>query len=752
MYKIFYIYSLLGHNGSGKTTFINLLTGMIKKNSGQIQFSNHGDLDFNYDNIRQNIGLCSQKDVLYDDLTVVEHLRFYGKLKGKKGQQLEDEIFNLIPKIGLQQEFTKQAKNLSGGNKRKLSLGMALIGSSKIILLDEPTSGMDSISRRQLWDILETIKEEQRTIILTTHHLEEAEALADRIGIMNKGKLVIVGSSDFIKKNFGVGYHLYLNPKYNQDQQFMENKQQFIQIVNKYIPDNQVETQTQKNQLKITLPFKSQDQFIHVFEELEQFGFLSINLEMNTLEETFINIEQKSYDENEGDSSISIGNGPFSYNERNILTFQPKTYILRQSYAMFVRQIRLIIRNWEAWIMISFGKLQDNVNVSDYLQGEINNFENIEIQQPKSAPGQILRRFLQQMNLGQNMNQQQNDIYEQENEQQHLREQQMKEWKLFDSQNAYILWLIFDALIYILLVWYLDNRQKQIKKCNNSKVIDQFQNQQNQNVYHSQFIENNQDNQGQSNLVQSVQNEQQRVIQNNFEDQIQMIDVHKVYPNNFYALKGINFGVKKGEIFALLGPNGAGKSSTFNLLTAKLARTRGSIYLNHLPIEQGFHFSNNIGICPQKDSLWDNLSPIEHIKLFARIKGMDPQEAQNATEFFIKYLDLIDNQNNMANNLSGGNKRRLCVAISMIGAPQLGFFDEPSTGLDPISKRYLWNLLQQSNQENNSSFLLTTHSMPEAESLCQRIGILINGQFRCIDTLQNLKQTYGKGNIEYLTN
>ncbi len=102
----------------------------------------------------------------------------------------------------------KLSKDLSGGNKRKLSLGMALIGGSKIVFLDEPTSGMDPVTRRAIWDILQNLKAEKRSLILTTHHLDEAEFLSERIAIMAKGKLLTVGSSDFIKKNFGIGYHL----------------------------------------------------------------------------------------------------------------------------------------------------------------------------------------------------------------------------------------------------------------------------------------------------------------------------------------------------------------------------------------------------------------------------------------------------------------------------------------------------------------------------------------------------------------
>lgn len=119
-----------------------------------------------------------------------------------------------------EQERHKLVKELSGGNKRKLSLGIALIADSKIIFLDEPTSGMDTISRRSIWSILEDVRKENRTIILTTHHLDEAEILADRIGIMAKGKLLAVGTSEFIKKNFGVGYHLKIStdPKFTNSQ------------------------------------------------------------------------------------------------------------------------------------------------------------------------------------------------------------------------------------------------------------------------------------------------------------------------------------------------------------------------------------------------------------------------------------------------------------------------------------------------------------------------------------------------------
>ena len=177
------------------------------------------DLDINedLDDIRTFLGYCCQKDILYDELNVEEHLRFIAEIKGVSSTTIESEVNFVIEKVGLQSERKKRTNELSGGNKRKLSLGMAIVSGSKVIFLDEPTSGMDPITRRLIWDILKSIKNEGRTIILTTHHLDEADIIADRIGVMSSGKLLALGSSDFIKKKFGVGYILRFTPKEDLD-------------------------------------------------------------------------------------------------------------------------------------------------------------------------------------------------------------------------------------------------------------------------------------------------------------------------------------------------------------------------------------------------------------------------------------------------------------------------------------------------------------------------------------------------------
>ena len=198
---------------------------MIPKSGGKVTICGK-DLDEDLEGIRGNLGVCTQKDVLYDLLSVSEHLRFLCELKGIPDYEIEANVDYIIEKCNLVDEKNKYSKNLSGGNKRKLSLAMALVGGSKIVFLDEPSSGLDPNSRRLIWDILEKVREEKRTIILTTHHLEEAEHLAQRIGIMAKGKLLTVGTNEFIKTQFGVGYHLNITSRGGEESREIEEKRE----------------------------------------------------------------------------------------------------------------------------------------------------------------------------------------------------------------------------------------------------------------------------------------------------------------------------------------------------------------------------------------------------------------------------------------------------------------------------------------------------------------------------------------------
>ncbi|XP_034545071.1 phospholipid-transporting ATPase ABCA1-like isoform X3 [Notolabrus celidotus] len=205
------ITSFLGHNGAGKTTTMSILTGLFPPTSGTAYILGK-DIRTELSAIRQSLGVCPQHNVLFSMLTVEEHIWFYGRLKGLTEEQVKGEIEQILQDTGLPHKRKSRASALSGGMQRKLSVALAFVGGSKVVILDEPTAGVDPYARRGIWDLL--LKYRQgRTIILSTHHMDEADILGDRIAIISHGKLCCVGSSLYLKNQLGTGYYLTLVKK-----------------------------------------------------------------------------------------------------------------------------------------------------------------------------------------------------------------------------------------------------------------------------------------------------------------------------------------------------------------------------------------------------------------------------------------------------------------------------------------------------------------------------------------------------------
>ena len=192
------IFVLLGANGSGKSTTLDAIAGLNTVTSGTITVDGTGGL-----------GIAPQKNVLWDELTVEEHIRIFNRLKSTGPRDSKDAVHTLIKSIDLDRKISAKAKTLSGGQKRKLQLGMMFTGGSAVCCVDEVSSGLDPLSRRKIWDIL-LAERGSRTIILTTHFLDEADLLADRIAILSKGTLRAEGSSAELKDKLGGGYRIHL--------------------------------------------------------------------------------------------------------------------------------------------------------------------------------------------------------------------------------------------------------------------------------------------------------------------------------------------------------------------------------------------------------------------------------------------------------------------------------------------------------------------------------------------------------------
>ncbi|WIA19835.1 hypothetical protein OEZ85_005742 [Tetradesmus obliquus] len=202
------LFCLLGPNGAGKTTTINCLTGVLSPSGGEMlvcgeSVTTEGSLD----RIRPQVGVCPQFDVLWGELTGLEHLVVAGHVKGLPFSQVRGHASELLQRVQLLSAAGMRSGSYSGGMKRRLSVAQALLGDPKVLYLDEPTTGMDPISRRYVWDVIQAAKP-GRAIVLTTHSMEEADILGDRIAIMARGRLRAIGSSIRLKQKFGAGYQV----------------------------------------------------------------------------------------------------------------------------------------------------------------------------------------------------------------------------------------------------------------------------------------------------------------------------------------------------------------------------------------------------------------------------------------------------------------------------------------------------------------------------------------------------------------
>ncbi len=195
------LFSLLGPNGAGKTTTINILSGILKPTKGTAIIAGFY-VTKNLEEIKTIIGVCPQEAAVFKFLNARENIELFGNLHGIPKKELEKRTDTFLELLGLAEASKRMAKGYSGGMLRKLNLIMALISDPKIAFLDEPTVGMDPRARRKTWEFIGSLKDQNKTIILTTHYIEEAEALSDRVGIIDYGKLIELGTPQELMEKY----------------------------------------------------------------------------------------------------------------------------------------------------------------------------------------------------------------------------------------------------------------------------------------------------------------------------------------------------------------------------------------------------------------------------------------------------------------------------------------------------------------------------------------------------------------------
>ncbi|XP_014391694.1 PREDICTED: ATP-binding cassette sub-family A member 8 [Myotis brandtii] len=284
------ITAILGHSGAGKSTLLNILSGLSVPTKGSVTvYSNKLSEMADLENISKLTGVCPQYNVQFDYLTVRENLRLFAKIKGIPPQEVEQEIQRVVLELQMDSIEDVLAQNLSGGQKRKLTFGIAILGDPQIFLLDEPTAGLDPFSRHQVWNLLKERKMD-RVIVFSTQFMDEADILADRKVFLSKGKLKCAGSSLFLKKKWGIGYHLSL--QLNE----MCVQEKITSIVTKHIPDAKLSAKSE-GKLVYTLPLERTNKFPELYENLDlcpDLGIENYGVSMTTLNEVFLKLEGKA--------------------------------------------------------------------------------------------------------------------------------------------------------------------------------------------------------------------------------------------------------------------------------------------------------------------------------------------------------------------------------------------------------------------------------------------------------------------------
>ena len=196
------IFGLLGPNGAGKTTLINIIAGIIPPSSGDVEILGYS-LKENLLKVKSLIGFCPQESVAYDFLSALENLLFYAGLYGIPKREAKRRAMELLDLVGLRDNAKKKVGKYSGGMKKRLNLAIALINDPQVILLDEPTTGLDPQIRRMMWDKIRELKKERKTILMATHYMEEADTLSERVAIMDKGKIIALGRPEDLKGELG---------------------------------------------------------------------------------------------------------------------------------------------------------------------------------------------------------------------------------------------------------------------------------------------------------------------------------------------------------------------------------------------------------------------------------------------------------------------------------------------------------------------------------------------------------------------
>lgn len=293
------IHCILGHNGAGKSTLINVLTGIYKASSGHMFYKGIDLIKlFRQESDQLKVGICLSEDVLFDNMTVRQHFKMMALIRDVRDQDREIDL--IMTELELESFADYYVAQLSGGNKRRVSLGLALVGLPNILFFDEPTSALDAVARKEIWQILLRIKAKSndKIVLMTTHHLEEAETIADDIVFLAEGEVKVQGKIEDLKKMFGIGYLITITSRNDQPKEYFEELLRGFEgsVHNYQFSPKNVQIGPRKMEVKVSLAEVGRVR--EIVEGIRQ-NFppdLQISLSTNTLERAYLDIEKKVHE------------------------------------------------------------------------------------------------------------------------------------------------------------------------------------------------------------------------------------------------------------------------------------------------------------------------------------------------------------------------------------------------------------------------------------------------------------------------
>ena len=837
------MYSLLGHNGAGKSTFVNILTGIYRPSTGSLLWKNK-DFRKMKRNAQKlfdfNIGICPSFDCLFENLTVYNHLKVIGLIKEIKN--LEKRIKTVMRLLNITQYENFSVSKLSGGNKRKLSLGISLMSKPTILFLDEPTSSIDPVSRKEIWDILLSLKQNKEMItILTTHHLEEAEILSDSISVLSFGEIIVNGTVEEIKKKFGVGFQVEIFP--DSELEDFKNDLETISdtLKNKYGEDK-VKFSKRKVIVKIELKNKNDMGNILTFIKKNLPDKFNMVLNSNTLEKAFLEIDklhQKDSEKITKAKTHKIIDNLFT--KKKISSVSKIILIIKNKINFFFSDFLEVFKLLSLYICIillfslvmNLIRKQDRIKISyiEYfmmlfiiMEVSMYSFNAYNYVYDKSRNIKVLL-YTNKITIFEYFSGKfladiifqiftyfpvylccYYSIYEELKVPEfafmfNLLFFKVFIWRLSFVSFCYLLARLFNnlrsilkyfSLVYgawmgvvSLIVWLTG--LSSIGNISDLKVILDIYNNPNFryfptiNIFFIQMVifwgiifileqyelkanyifgsdkshftplsqVSTDSDSGDYflNKNKTVENEAKNTKDKN-DQSLKLINLYKKYPNKKVAVKSLTFGLDKGISFGLVGPNGAGKSTTFNVILNKVLKTDGIVKIKNTNyrtrslkefLKPSVFQTNNFGVSFQGNALWEKMNVKNNLIFYSQLNSINSDQLMK----LVKYFEFDYYMEKKVDELSSGNKRKLCIMISMLVNPDIILYDEATCGVDIMIRLKLKNIFEYMKKKNNAIGIFTTHFLKDVEIFCDKLGLIEDGRFICVDFVQNIKKNLG---------